>query len=130
MRLNIISTIWITCLTLVSLLMSGFASGSAMDHSVISERAQISSLTCQSHSGSSYQHHVLEHRDALQEQGQCDVKKDKVDGCCHIVCAPVAAIFVAPDIHVIVNSSFALLPSPFSGEVINRLQNLDRPPRA
>jgi len=75
-------------------------------------------------------HHTLVNNTISIKQNQCNVVKDIKRDCCHLSCAPVAAIFTDPGIKFVVQTSRVLGTSPFSGDVIHRIQSIDHPPKA
>jgi len=127
MRLNIISTTWITILTLAALLMSGFASSAGMMTSPMSHDMKTYSPPCQTQQMS--EHHKMQmEQDSIGSQ--CEMSKDIVHNCCDTTCTTAAAILLVPDVLLTAETSLALFTSPKSGDVVHTPKSLERPPSA
>ncbi len=129
MRLNIISTTWITTLALAALLMSGFASSSTMMSNAMQHGEQATTLNCPSLQ-QMQNHHNMMMSDSTDVKGQCEVGADMVHDCCDSTCATTVAIFVAPNVLITTSTSLALFTPSLSGEVVHQIQSLYRPPIA
>lgn len=133
MRLNIISTTWITILALAALLMSGVATSAGMMNSSMSHTMQSTSALCQSQQMSSHHKMQMEHDsepnvDLIINQSQCEMSTDIIHNCCDTTCASAAAILIVPDELLTAMTSLALFSSPKSGDVIHTTRSLERPP--
>lgn len=135
MRLNIISTTWITILALAALLMSGVATSAGMMNSSMSHTMQSTSALCQSQQMSSHhkmqmEHHSEPNADLVINQSQCEMSTDIIHNCCDTTCASAsaAAILIVPDELLTAMTSLALFSSPKSGDVIQTTRSLERPP--
>ncbi len=129
MRLNTISTTWITILALAALLMSGFASSSTMMNNAMQHGGPTTSFNCPSLQKIPT-HHKMMMSDSTDMKGQCEVVTDMVHDCCDSTCATTVAIFVTPHVLVAASTSLALFTPPLSGEVVHQTQSLYRPPIA
>ncbi len=76
-------------------------------------------------------HHTMQMKhDALGNQSHCEQSSDIIHNCCDTTCTTAAAILVAPDVLIKVNTSLALFTSPKFGDVIHNPRSLERPPSA
>lgn len=135
MRLNIISTTWVTLMTLAALLMSGVATSAGMMSNSMSHMMQSTSAICQTQQMSSHHQMQMEHgsesnADMVMNQSQCQMSADIVNNCCDTTCASAAAILIVPDELLTATTSLALFSSPKFGDVIHTTRSLERPPTA
>ncbi len=131
MRLNLISTTWITILILAAVLMSGFTSSSTMMNNAMPHSGHATALNCPSFQNSpSSTHHNMAMSHSIDVNGQCEVVTDVMHDCCDATCATSVAIFITPSMLMTISASRALLALPPSGDVIHQTKSLYRPPIA
>ncbi|EKO3489128.1 hypothetical protein LIA75_000106 [Vibrio fluvialis] len=130
MRLNFMTTTWITLLTLASLLMSGFVAGSPAMNVAMATQIQTSMpARCTEAS-------VITHTDnAMQtlmqaNTSQCDVSHDMMHSCCDTTCTNALALMGFPSAVASLVTTQTQYQRSVVGDVIHRTQTLYRPPSA
>lgn len=155
MRLSITQTLWITLLTLASLLVSGFVSASVgMDASMQHRPLQSSHEMMISCSGESSMpapvHHAMgpempqHHGMTVSHMSQSEADTDSVHSvscdsannidmghtCCDTTCTNVPAVLSGSCAISFLSSVMMVAPTTATGSIINRVQTLYRPPIA
>ncbi|EMK2346297.1 hypothetical protein V8P29_000809 [Vibrio fluvialis] len=134
MRLNFMTTTWITLLTLASLLMSGFVAGSPAMNVAMATQIQTSMpARCTEASVITHtEHHTDNAMQTLMQAntGQCDVSHDMVHSCCDTTCTNALALMGFPSAVASLVTTQTQYQRSVVGDVIHRTQTLYRPPSA